>query len=68
MCAALEEPMRCDEQILRQYVPQKTVLDECFPDGEYDINDVRFQMVLDRLENGQKNYIDAGCFTMKEIR
>lgn len=68
LCAVLDEPMRCDEQILRQYVPHKIIFDERFLDGEYDIDDERFQLVLNRLETGHKNYIDAGSFTMEEIR
>jgi len=67
LCAKLEEPMQCDETILRQYV-QKPVLDERFLDGAYDFNDERFEMVLHRMETGQKSYIDAGSFTMEEIR
>lgn len=30
--------------------------------------DERFLLVLKRLETGQRSYIDAGCFTMQEIR
>ena len=68
LCAELEEPMSCAEDVLRQYVTGKVVFDERFLDGAYDADDERFRMVLHRLETGQKNYIDAGCFTMEEIR
>ena len=67
ICAELHEPMCCDENILRQYVT-KPVFDERFLDSAYGFDDDRFQMVLHRLETGQKNYIDAGSFTMEEIR
>lgn len=68
LCAKLEEPMCCDAEILRQFVPHKPVFDERFLEGAYDADDERFQMVLHRLETGQKNYIDAGSFAMEEIR
>lgn len=67
-CAEPEEPMACAEEILRQYVTGKAVFDEQFLNGAYDADDERFQMVLHRLETGQKTYIDAGSFTMEEIR
>ncbi len=65
----LEEPMRCDEEVLKKYVPHKAVFDESFLD-RWDCNpdDERYQLVLDRIENGWKRYVDAGCFMFGEIR
>ncbi len=65
----LEEPMRCEEAILQQYVHNTKVFDESFIDKcDYSFEDERFLMVLDRLETGHKQYIDSAQFTMKEIR
>lgn len=67
--AKFEEPMSCNEDILRQYIRYPMVFDERFIDkGEYSFNDERFLKVLERLETGRKNYIDSSSFTMKEIR
>ena len=65
----LAEPMRCDEEILRQYVPHCTVIDESFMDNDdFSPDDERFLLVCQKLDTGQQNYIDAGSFTMAEIR
>lgn len=66
---ALEEPMRCDENILRQYVHHPRVFDESFIDScDYSLDDERLLMVIERLETGRKQYIDSGCFMFDEIR
>ena len=65
----LVEPMCCDEEILRQYVTQRIVFDERFMDnGDFSPDDERFFWVCQKLDTGHQGYIDAGSFTMKEIR
>ncbi|MBR1750661.1 MAG: hypothetical protein IJ740_19480 [Ruminococcus sp.] len=65
----LSEPMCCDEEILRQYVPRCIVFDESFMDsGDFSPDDERFFWVCQKLDTGHQSYIDAGSFTMKEIR
>lgn len=65
----LVEPMRCDEGILRQYVPYRIVFDENFMDNDdFSPDDERFFWVCQKLDIGRQEYIDAGSFTMKEIR
>ena len=45
------------------------VKNESFVDnGDYDFDDERFELVLERLETGRKSYVDSSCFTMEEIR
>lgn len=69
LTAELDEPMSCNEKILKQYVHGKMVFDELFVDkGDYDFDDERFEKVLERLETGCKRYVDSSCFTIKEIR
>mgnify|MGYP003408989954 FL=1 len=63
------EPMRCDEEILRKFVPQRIIFDESFMDNcDFSFDDERFFWVCQKLETGHQNYIDAGSFTMAEIR
>ena len=65
----LVEPMRCDENILRQYVSQRILFDESFMDnGDFSPDDERFLWVCQKLDTGHQGYIDAGSFTMEEIR
>jgi len=65
----LVEPMRCEEEILRQFIPQCIVFDESFMDsGDFSPDDERFFWVCQRLDSGHQGYIDAGNFTMEEIR
>lgn len=65
----LVEPMRCDEAILKQFVPERTVFDESFMENnDISTDDERFFLVYQRLESGYQGYIDAGSFKMKEIR
>ena len=65
----LEEPMSCDEDILRQFVPGCVVFDESFMEsGDLSFDDERFFLYNQKLDTGHKGYIDAGCFTMEEIR
>jgi hypothetical protein len=63
------EPMCCDEEILRKFVPQRIIFDESFMDNcDFSLDDERFFWVCQKLETGHQNYIDAGSFTMAEIR
>ena len=65
----LVEPMRCDEEILRKYVPQRIIFDERFMDNcDFSFDDERFFWVCQKLDTGHQNYIDAGSFYMAEIR
>ena len=65
----LVEPMCCDEEILRKYVPGRIVFDESFMDNcNFSFNDERFFWICQKLDTGQQSYIDAGSFTMAEIR
>lgn len=65
----LEEPMSCDETVLKQYYHGQMIIDESFVDTcNYDFNDERFLMLIHRLETGQKSYLDSSYFMMKEIR
>ncbi|MCI5751754.1 MAG: hypothetical protein MR038_04635 [Oscillospiraceae bacterium] len=64
-----EEPLSCDENILKQYVPDRHVFDEGFLDGcDYSFDDERYRMVLFRLEGKGKLYIDSGNFMFDEIK
>lgn len=64
-----EEPLSCDENILKQYVPDKKVFDEGFLDNcDYSFDDERYLMVLYRLEGKGKLYIDSGNFLFNEIK
>lgn len=65
----LVEPMCCDEEILRKYVPHHIVFDESFMDnGDFSFDDERFFWICQKLDTGHQSYIDAGCFSMTEIR
>ena len=65
----LVEPMCCDEEILRKYVPGRIVFDESFMDNcNFSFDDERFFWICQKLDTGQQSYIDAGSFTMAEIR
>ncbi|MCR4888898.1 MAG: hypothetical protein K5979_06940 [Ruminococcus sp.] len=67
--AELDEPLSCDEKILQKYVPHHIVFDESFMDnGDFSFDDERFFWICQKLDTGHQDYIDAGCFTMKEIR
>ena len=60
--------MRCDEEILRQYVPQRIAFDESFMDhGDFSPDDERFFWFCQKLDTGHQGYIDAGGFTMEGI-
>jgi len=64
-----EEPLSCDENILKQYVHDKIVFDEHFVDScDYSFDDERFFWLMQKYETGFQNYIDAGCFMFSEIR
>lgn len=65
----LEEPLSCDENILKQYVPHTMVIDERFLDDlDFSLDDERFFLVLQRLETGHQEYIDSSNFMFWEIR
>ena len=62
------EPMRCDEEVLRKIVPHRIIFDESFMEGDFSFDDERFFYVCQKLDTGNQEYIDAGCFNMEEIR
>ena len=65
----LIEPMHCDEEILKLFVPRQIVFDESFMDnGDFSFDDERFFWVCQKLDTGHQSYIDAGCFNMNDIR
>lgn len=65
----LDEPLSCDENILRQYVHDKIVFDEHFVDScDYSFDDERFFWLMQKYETGHQNYIDSSCFMINEIR
>lgn len=65
----LVEPMRCDEAILCKYLPDRIVFDESFMENsDFDFDDERFFWVCQKLDTGRQSYIDAGSFTIEEIR
>lgn len=65
----LVEPMCCDEVILCKYVPDCIVFDESFMENsDFDFDDERFFWVCQKLDTGRQSYIDAGSFTIEEIR
>lgn len=68
----LEEPMRCDADVLRQFAPKRPnsfpIFDEdALLAGDVSPEDERFLLVLYRLETGHKCYVDAGEFYFREI-
>lgn len=64
----LEEPMRCNEDILRKYVDEQYVFDEnAFLSSDFYFEDYRFELILRRLETGEQYYIDAGNFIFDDI-
>lgn len=63
----LEEPMCCNEDILRKYVDRRVIDESAFLNGNFSFDDVRFELILDRLETGISCYIDAGNFMFKDI-
>lgn len=68
MQTALEEPMCCDETVLRLFVSTDRILDERFLDNcDYSCEDERFLKFLNRLETGSASYIDASGFKFEEI-
>ena len=69
LSSEFDEPMSCDEKILRQFVHGKMVFDEHFiVSGNYDFNDERFEKVLKRIETGFKDYVDSSCFIQTHPR
>lgn len=66
----LEEPMCCNEDILRKYVcTRRRVIDESafLNDGNFSFDDERFDMILYRIETGSRLYIDASNFVFYDI-
>lgn len=65
----LEEPMSCNEDILRNYVGRRRVIDEnaFLNNGDFSFEDERFDMILYRLETGHHFYVDSGNFTFDDI-
>ena len=60
--------LSCEEETLKKYIPYKCVIDESFLDNcDYSFDDERFLYVLERLETGNKYYIDAADFTFEDI-
>ena len=60
--------LSCEEETLKKYIPYKCVIDESFLDNcDYSFDDYRFLYVLERLETGNKYYIDAADFTFEDI-
>ncbi|MDE6426269.1 MAG: hypothetical protein K2K89_09075 [Ruminococcus sp.] len=64
-----EEPMCCNEDILKQYVDRLVIDESAFlNNGDFSFNDERFELILDRLETGTHYYIDAENFMFHEIQ
>ncbi len=64
-----EEPMCCNEDVLRKYVHRRRVIDESvfLNNGDFSFDDERFELILERLETGNQYYIDAENFTFDDI-
>ena len=64
-----EEPMCCNEDILRKYVYTRRVIDESafLNDGDFSFDDEKFELILNRLETGWSCYIDASGFVFDDI-
>lgn len=66
----LEEPMSCNEYILRNYVcDSRRIIDEnaFLNNGDFSFDDERFDMILCRIETGCHFYVDSGNFTFDDI-
>ncbi|MDE5833949.1 MAG: hypothetical protein K2H26_00350 [Ruminococcus sp.] len=64
----LEEPMCCNEDILRKYVERHVIDENIFlNDGDFSFDNEIFDMILYRLETGHCCYIDAGNFMFNDI-
>ena len=63
----LEEPMRCNEDILRKYVDRRVIDESAFLNGNFSFDDERFDLILDRIETGYSCYIDASNFMFDDI-
>ena len=64
----LEEPMCCNEDILREYVDRRVIDENAFlNNGNFSFDDERFDMILYRIETGYSCYIDAGNFMFDDI-
>lgn len=65
-----EEPMCCNEDILRKYIRGRCIIDESvfLNDGDFSFDDEKFELILHRLETGEHYYIDAENFMFSEIQ
>lgn len=54
----------------KAYVYEKRVIDESvfLNNGDFSFDDVRFELILDRLETGHSCYIDVSDFMFKDIQ
>lgn len=64
----LEEPMRCNEDVLRKYVDRRVIDESAFLNGNFSFDDERFDLILDRIETGYSCYIDASNFMFDDIQ
>ncbi|MDE6780812.1 MAG: hypothetical protein K2J40_05060 [Ruminococcus sp.] len=64
-----EEPMCCNEDVLREYVQGRRVIDESvfLNNSDFSFDDERFELILHRLETGERYYIDAENFMFDDI-
>lgn len=64
-----EEPMCCNEDVLRKYVHGRRVIDETvfLNNGDFSFDDERFELILERIETGERYYIDAENFMFSDI-
>ena len=65
-----EEPMSCNEDILRNYVcrSRRIINENIFlNNGDFSFDDERFDMILYRIETGSHFYVDAGNFMFDDI-
>lgn len=65
-----EEPMCCNEDILRKYVHWQRIIDETvfLNNGDFSFEDERFELILQRIETGRRYYIDTENFMFSEIQ
>lgn len=63
-----QEPMCCNEDILQQYVDRLVIDESVFlNNGDFSFDDERFELILNRLETGERYYIDAENFIFDDI-
>lgn len=64
----LEEPMCCNEDILRKYVDRRVIDESAFLNSDYSFDDEIFDLILYRIEKGSHCYIDASNFMFDDIQ